>query len=65
MANLNEQGLAHMRAGEYEEALRCFSEAVNEHPDDPAGYINIGTVLAAAGEEEKALECFRQALMLD
>lgn len=55
MENQNALGIQHMQQGRYEEAVKCFHEAIEANPNDPIGYINFGNVLAAVGEEEKAI----------
>lgn len=58
----NAQGIQYMQQGKYEEAVKCFHEAIEQQPNDPVGYINFGNVLAAVGEEEKAIRFFTRRL---
>lgn len=61
----NAQGIQYMQQGKYEEAVKCFHEAIEQQPNDPVGYINFGNILATVGEEEKAIRFFHKALELD
>ena len=54
-----------MQEGKYEEAVKIFSEAIEENPNEPVAYINFGNVLTAVGETAKAENFYKKALELD
>ncbi|MET3574686.1 tetratricopeptide repeat protein [Bhargavaea ullalensis] len=64
----NAEGIEAIRREDYEQAVKSFSAAIEEHPEDPIGYINFGNLLATLGrpdEAEKAERFFQKALVLD
>jgi glutathione synthase/RimK-type ligase-like ATP-grasp enzyme len=46
-------------------ARALYARAVAAHPDDPAGHVNLGHVLADAGEIDAARACYERALVLE
>ncbi len=60
---LVQQGLAAYLDGEVEEAERCYREALERRPDDPAALYNLGTLLRVSGRGEEALGVLRRAAM--
>ncbi|BAQ11530.1 tetratricopeptide domain protein [Bacillus sp. OxB-1] len=61
----NEIGIAALQDGELEKAVESFMKAVEEQPEDPVGYINLGNVFASLGDIEKAEPFFQKAITLD
>ncbi|SIT82741.1 tetratricopeptide repeat protein [Edaphobacillus lindanitolerans] len=64
----NAEGIEAIRNEDYETAVKAFSAAIEENPEDPIGYINFGNLLATLGrpdEAEKAERFFQKALFLD
>lgn len=61
----NELGIAALQDGELEKAVESFMKAVEEKPEDPVGYINLGNVFASLGDIEKAEPFFQKAITLD
>lgn len=65
MMNYNEQGIRALQEKRYEDAVKAFTEAIEENPDDPVGYVNFGNVLAAMNDIERAERFFQKAIILD
>jgi tetratricopeptide (TPR) repeat protein len=59
--NYNEEGIKALQEKRYE----AFTEAIEQNPEDPVGYINFGNVLAAMNEIERAERFFQKAITLD
>lgn len=53
--DLNKQGIEYMQEGKYEEAAKCFAQAIEENPKEPIYYINFGNLLSAVGDPERAI----------
>ncbi|HHQ0971613.1 TPA: tetratricopeptide repeat protein, partial [Listeria innocua] len=51
-----------MQEGNLEEAVKLFTEVIEEHPSDPVGYINFGNVLLSMDDFERAELFFKRAL---
>ena len=49
----------------FEEALECFSKALELDPEDVFSWINKGSSLALLERFDEALECFDKAIELD
>jgi tetratricopeptide (TPR) repeat protein len=49
----------------FEEAIRCFSEAIRLEPSFAEAYNNLGNSLAAVGRFEEAAGIYRKAITLD
>lgn len=56
-------GRAHMRLGQYEEAVRAFSEAVRTNPDDATAADHLLLALHASGQKEAAIEQANEAVV--
>lgn len=56
MRNLdfNEKGILAFQEKRYEDAAKAFTEAIENNPDDPIGYVNFGNLLAAMNDNERA-----------
>ncbi|MFC5542175.1 MAG: tetratricopeptide repeat protein [Bacilli bacterium] len=63
--NYNEEGIKALQEKRYEDAVKAFTEAIEQNPEDPVGYINFGNVLAAMNEIERAERFFQKAITLD
>lgn len=61
----NKKGIECLQEGKFEEAIKYFSEAIEENPTDPVAYINFGNVLVAVKEIERAVKFFEKAIELD
>ncbi|QQZ10766.1 tetratricopeptide repeat protein [Heyndrickxia vini] len=61
----NKKGIECLQEGKFEEAIKFFSEAIEENPSDPVAYINFGNVLIAVNEMERAVKFFEKAIDLD
>ncbi|MCO4744670.1 MAG: tetratricopeptide repeat protein [Proteobacteria bacterium] len=60
---LVQEGLSHYLDGELEEAEKCYRNALERRPDDPAALYNLGTLLRVTGRAEEALTVLRRAAM--
>ena len=49
----------------YEEALKCYNNALKLDKNDLSAIYNKGIVLKEIGKYEEALKCFKKALELD
>ena len=63
--NYNEEGIKALQEKRYEDAVKAFTEAIEQNPEDPIGYINFGNVLAAMNDIERAERFFQKAITLD
>lgn len=63
--NYIEQGIKALQEKRYEDAVKAFTTAIEENPNDPIGYVNFGNVLAAMDEVERAERFFQKAITLD
>jgi len=62
---LNDFGTLALKAGYREAALSLFGEAVQHHPDNPMGRVNLANLLFLMEEKEQAREHFEAALRVD
>ncbi len=62
---LNDFGTLVLDAGYKSAARSLFSAAVQHHPDNPRGHINLANLLLAMGEYEEARSHFETALRID
>lgn len=49
-----QQGLQYMKEQNMEEAAKLFNRHIEEHPEDPVGYINFGNLLTHIKEYDRA-----------
>lgn len=63
--SIHKDAIKEMQAGNYEKAIELFMKAVEENPEEPTGYINIGNIFASLGDAEQAEPFFQKALTLD
>lgn len=54
-----------MKENKYEEAAKLFAEIMEEHPNDPVGYINFGNLLLHMDDLERAQRFFEKAISID
>jgi hypothetical protein len=62
---LNDFGALVLDAGYKSAALSLFSAAVQHHPGNPRGHVNLANLLFLMGEAEKARQHFEAALRID
>lgn len=62
---LLEQGIDRIEQGNYQEAINIFTEVIEQHPREPAPYINRGIAHQKLGNYEDAIEDYQQALQYD
>ena len=60
-----DKGIAHCEAGQYDQALKEFNQALKLKPNDAALYDLRGVALRGKGQDDQALQDFNQALQLD
>jgi len=53
-----------MGTGKYEEALRCYEEAVSIDPNEPGLWNKTGITLRSLGRYDEAVECFNKSLKI-
>ena len=63
--NYNEIGIQALQEGNTEEAIKAFTQAIEEEPNNPLGYINFGHVLTSMDDVERAERFFQKAIVLD
>ncbi len=65
VADLLNDGLAAMQAGDDEQAERLYRQALELEPDARQAYNNLGTIYRNRGEKARAREMFEAALQAD
>jgi tetratricopeptide (TPR) repeat protein len=60
--NWFEQGYKHGEAKDYDEAIRCYSEAIQLKPEYPAAYYNRGVNYGEKGNFEEAVRDYTEAI---
>ncbi|MGX9135369.1 tetratricopeptide repeat protein [Rummeliibacillus sp. JY-2-4R] len=63
--NFNDEGVKAIQEKRFEDAAKAFTQAIEESPDDPVGYINFGNLLASMDDIERAERFFQKAITLD
>ncbi|MBI4837754.1 MAG: tetratricopeptide repeat protein, partial [Nitrospirae bacterium] len=63
--SLTALGILYFRAGQYEEALKQFKEAIELNPSSKKAYIGIGNIYTAKNQPDKAISAFKDALKYD
>jgi len=56
-----QEGIKHVRAGDWSKAQTCWESALARNPDNHAALFNLGLAFKAHLEFDRALECFRRA----
>ena len=59
------EGIKALQEKRYEDSVKAFTNAIEENPNDPIGYVNFGNALAAMNDVERAERFFQKALTLD
>ena len=57
-------GGAHTGLEEYDDAMKCYSQALKIRPNYAEAYNNMGNAFKIKGELENAIKCFKKALVL-
>lgn len=60
-----QQGMAHYKQGQLEEAITNFTKAIELNPSHASAYSNRGLVYATKGQHNQAIADFTQAITLD
>lgn len=60
-----DQGIRNSQAGQYDQALQAFDQALKLKPNDPALITYKGIVYYAKGNNAKAMELFEEAIKLN
>lgn len=63
--NHNEEGIKAMQEERFEDAVKAFTQAIEQKPEETVGYINFGNLLAGMGDVERAERFFQKAISLD
>lgn len=58
-------GFTYRQMGNYDEAIPCFEEVIEQNPDDVLAYNHLGAVYALKGNHEKAIENYLGGLKFD
>ena len=61
----NALGYAWLEKGDKAHAIDAFRKAIEQHPDDKAGYCDLACAYLEAGEENLAIAYFRKAISVD
>ncbi|MFW6296679.1 MAG: tetratricopeptide repeat protein [Halothece sp.] len=59
------RGMSHAKRGEFEEAIKDFTKAININPNDANFYFSRGMAYAEMGELEKAIENCTKAIKIN
>lgn len=62
---LYSKGLAEFNKDRYNEAIKCFNEALKEDPDFAFAWDNLGVTYRKLENYDKAIECYEKSLELD
>jgi predicted O-linked N-acetylglucosamine transferase (SPINDLY family) len=62
---LDRQGYLHQQSGRYAEAERCYQEAIQFQPQQPALYYNLGNALRELGKAKEAAQQYQRAIQLN
>lgn len=63
--DLNEQGILAFKEKRYEDAAQFFTQAIEDEPENPVGFINFGNLLATLNDTERAERFFQKAITVD
>ena len=55
-------GLLLQKAGQLDDAMRLYREALQERPTFPEALLNLGHVLKGLGQQDEARDCWKNAL---
>ncbi len=65
ISDLKEKGENFLENGQYDDALRCFEQAIVMNANDPDLWNFKAVVLRSMGRHEEAIECFNKSLKID
>ena len=63
--DLKAKGENFLENGQYDDALRCFEQAIVMNVNDPDLWNFKAVVLRSMGRHEEAIECFNKSLKID
>ncbi len=63
--DLKAKGENFLENGQYDDALRCFEQAIVMNANDPDLWNFKAVVLRSMGRHEEAIECFNKSLKID
>lgn len=61
----NEEALQKVKANKLDEAAALYIAYTEEHPEDPIGYVNVGSVLFQSHQLEEAEKFFLEAIRIN
>ncbi|AFY64842.1 glycosyl transferase family 9 [Geitlerinema sp. PCC 7407] len=62
---LNAQGIAAQNAGDWQQAIAAYRQAIDLQPDFAQAHYNLGTALQAQKRDDEALAAYQRAIALD
>ena len=65
ISDLKDKGENFLENGQYDDALRCFEQAIVMNANDPDLWTFKAVVLRSMGRHEEAIECFNKSLKID
>ncbi len=65
ISDLKDKGKNFLENGQYDDALRCFEQAIVMNVNDPDLWNFKAVVLRSMGRHEEAIECFNKSLKID
>jgi tetratricopeptide (TPR) repeat protein len=65
ISDLKAKGENFLENGQYDDALRCFEQAIAMNANDPDLWNFKAVVLRSMGRHEEAIECFNKSLKID
>jgi tetratricopeptide (TPR) repeat protein len=65
ISDLKDKGENFLENGQYDDALRCFEQAIAMNANDPDLWNFKAVVLRSMGRHEEAIECFNKSLKID
>ncbi len=65
ISDLTDEGEDFLENGQYEDALRCFEQAIIMESKDPDLWNLKAVVLRSMGRHDEAIECFNKSLKID
>ena len=58
-------GFTYRQMGNYDDAINCFEEVVEDNPSDVLANNHLGAIYALKGKHEKAIEAYQRGLKFD